>query len=65
MDTIEIVDKIMKDHLSDASDAVKEIIMNKAAEVLAQERQRVGASLFQGLESTPEETTDETDNGTD
>lgn len=65
MDTIEIVDQIMKDHLSDASDAVKEIIMNKAAEVLAQERQRVGASLFQEPESTPEETTDETDNGTD
>jgi hypothetical protein len=65
MDTIEIVDKIMKDHLSDASDAVKEIIMNKAAEVLAHERQRVGASLFQEPESTPEETTDETDNGTD
>jgi hypothetical protein len=65
MDTIEIVDKIMKDHLSDASDAVKEIIMNKAAEVLAQERQRVGASLFQEPESTPEETTDETDHGTD
>ena len=41
METTKIVDMIMKDHLSDASDAVKDVIMNKAAEILTLEKERV------------------------
>jgi hypothetical protein len=65
MEPTKIVDMIMKDQLSDASDAVKDIIMNKAASILTLEKEKVGANLFKNLETTPEETEDETDHGTD
>ena len=50
METTKIVDLIMKDHLSDASDAVKDVIMNKAAEILTLEKERVGADMFAHLD---------------
>jgi len=56
---------IMRDQLADASDAVKDIIMNKAAQILTLEKEKVGANLFKDLETEPEQTQDETDNGTD
>ena len=65
MEPIKIVDMIMKDQLSDASDAVKDIIMNKAASILTLEKEKVGANLFSNLETEPEEPENETDNGTD
>jgi hypothetical protein len=65
MEPTKIVDMIMKDQLSDASDAVKDIIMNKAASILTLEKEKVGANLFKNLETKPEETEDETDHGTD
>jgi hypothetical protein len=65
MKPIKIVDMIMKDQLSDASDAVKDIIMNKAASILTLEKEKVGANLFKDLETEPEQIEDETDNGTD
>ena len=46
METTKIVDMIMKDHLADASDAVKDVIMNKAAEILTLEKEKVGANMF-------------------
>jgi len=55
----------MKDQLSDASDAVKDIIMNKAAQILTLEKEKIGANVFNNLEKEPEQTEDETDNGTD
>jgi len=65
MDPTKIVDMIMKDQLADASDAVKDIIMNKAASILTLEKEKVGANMFKDLETEPEQTEDETDNGTD
>jgi hypothetical protein len=65
MEPTKIVDMVMKDQLADASDAVKDIIMNKAASILTLEKEKVGASLFKELETEPEETEDETDHGTD
>jgi len=65
MEPTKIVDMVMRDHLADASDAVKDIIMNKAAQILTLEKERVGANLFKELETEPEETEDETDHGTD
>tara|TARA_B100001113_G_scaffold347138_1_gene339040 strand:- start:2584 stop:2847 length:264 start_codon:yes stop_codon:yes gene_type:complete len=50
METTKIVDLIMKDHLSDASDAVKDVIMNKAAEILTLEKEKVGADMFAHLD---------------
>ena len=65
MEPTKIVDMVMKDQLSDASDAVKDIIMNKAASNLTLEKEKIGADLFKELETEPEETEDETDHGTD
>ena len=65
MEPNKIVDMIMKDQLSDASDAVKDIIMNKAASILTLEKEKVGANLFSNLETEPEEPENETDNGKD
>jgi hypothetical protein len=65
MEPTKIVDMVMRDQLADASDAVKDIIMNKAAQILTLEKERVGANLFKELETEPEETEDETDHGTD
>ena len=65
MDPTKIVDMIMKDQIVDASDAVKDIIMNKAASILTLEKEKVGANMFKDLETEPEQTEDETDNGTD
>jgi hypothetical protein len=65
MEPNKIVDMIMRDQLADASDAVKDIIMNKAAQILTLEKEKVGANLFKDLETEPEQTQDETDNGTD
>ena len=65
MDPNKIVDMIMKDQLADASDAVKDIIMNKAASILTLEKEKVGANMFKDLDTEPEQTEDETDNGTD
>ena len=65
MDPTKIIDMIMKDQLADASDAVKDIIMNKAASILTLEKEKVGANMFKDLETEPEQTEDETDNGTD
>ena len=65
MEPTKIVDMIMKDQLSDASDAVKDMIMNKAAQILTLEKEKIGANLFSDLETEPEETENETDNGTD
>ena len=65
MEPTKIVDMIMKDQLADASDAVKDIIMNKAASILTLEKEKVGANLFKDLETEPEETEKETDHGTD
>jgi len=65
MEPTKIVDMVMKDQLSDASDAVKDIIMNKAASILTLEKEKIGADLFKELETEPEETEDETDHGTD
>ena len=65
MEPTKIVDMIMKDQLSDASDAVKDIIMNKAAQILTLEKEKIGANVFNNLETEPEQTEDETDNGTD
>lgn len=66
MEPNKIVDMIMKDQLSDASDAVKDIIMNKAASILTLEKEKVGANLFSNSETEPEEPENETtDNGTD
>ena len=65
MDPTKIVDMIMKDQLADASDAVKDIIMNKAASILTLEKEKVGANMFKDLDTEPEQTEDETDNGTD
>ena len=50
METTKIVDMIMKDHLADASDAVKDVIMNKAAEILTLEKEKVGANMFAHLD---------------
>tara|TARA_B100001996_G_scaffold204935_1_gene156994 strand:+ start:1765 stop:2037 length:273 start_codon:yes stop_codon:yes gene_type:complete len=55
METTKIVDLIMKDHLSDASDAVKDVIMNKAAEILTLEKEKVGADMFAHLDPAPAE----------
>ena len=60
METTKIVDMIMKDHLADASDAVKDVIMNKAAEILTLEKEKVGADMFSHL-NEPEEDEVETD----
>ena len=49
METTKIVDMIMKDHLADASDAVKDVIMNKAAEILTLEKEKVGKNMFNHL----------------
>ena len=65
MEPTKIVDMIMKDQLSDASDAVKDMIMNKAAQILTLEKEKVGANMFAQLETEPEQTEDETDHGTD
>ena len=65
MDPTKIVDMIMKDQLADASDAVKDMIMNKAASILTLEKEKVGANMFKDLDTEPEQTEDETDNGTD
>jgi len=65
MEPTKIVDMVMKDQLADASDAVKDIIMNKAASILTLEKEKVGANLFKNLETAPEQTEDETDHGTD
>ena len=65
MEPTKIVDMVMRDQLADASDAVKDIIMNKAAQILTLEKEKVGANLFKDLETEPEQTEDETDNGTD
>ena len=65
MEPTKIVDMIMKDQLADASDAVKDIIMNKAAQILTLEKEKIGANVFKNLETEPEQTEDETDNGTD
>jgi hypothetical protein len=65
MEPTKIVDMIMKDQLADASDAVKDIIMNKAAQILTLEKEKIGANVFNNLETEPEQTEDETDNGTD
>lgn len=65
MEPNKIVDMIMKDQLSDASDAVKDMIMNRAASILTLEKEKVGANLFSDLDTEPEETENETDNGTD
>lgn len=64
MEPTKIVDMIMKDQLADASDAVKDMIMNKAASILTLEKEKVGADMFNHLENEPEQTEDETDNGT-
>ena len=55
METTKIVDMIMKDHLADASDAVKDVIMNKAAEILTLEKEKVGANMFGHLIDQEEE----------
>jgi len=65
MEPTKIVDMIMKDQLADASDAVKDMIMNKAASILTLEKEKVGAGMFNYSENEPEQTEDETDNGTD
>jgi hypothetical protein len=65
MEPTKIVDMIMKDQLADASDAVKDMIMNKAASILTLEKEKVGADMFNYSENEPEQTEDETDNGTD
>lgn len=65
METTKIVDMVMKDQLADASDAVKDMIMNKAAQILTLEKEKVGANMFNHLENEPEQTEDETDQGTD
>ena len=65
MEPTKIVEMIMKDQLADASDAVKDIIMNKAAQILTLEKEKIGANVFKNLETEPEQTEDETDNGTD
>jgi|TARA_B100000073_G_scaffold201980_1_gene167283 hypothetical protein len=65
MEPTKIVDMIMKDQLADASDAVKDMIMNKAAQILTLEKEKVGQSMFAHLENEPEQTEDETDHGTD
>jgi hypothetical protein len=65
MEPTKIVDMVMRDQLADASDAVKDIIMNKAAQILTLEKEKVGANLFKELETETEETEDETDHGTD
>ena len=59
METTKIVDMIMKDHLADASDAVKDVIMNKAAEILTLEKEKVGTNMFGHLVDQEEE--EETD----
>tara|TARA_Y100001970_G_scaffold181825_1_gene221267 strand:+ start:465 stop:728 length:264 start_codon:yes stop_codon:yes gene_type:complete len=61
METTKIVDLIMKDHLSDASDAVKDVIMNKAAEILTLEKERVGADMFSHLDPANAEDPTETE----
>ena len=58
METTKIVDMIMKDHLSDASDAVKDVIMNKAAEILTLEKEKVGANMFGHLTEPEEDAVD-------
>ena len=55
METTKIVDMIMKDHLADASDAVKDVIMNKAAEILTLEKEKVGTNMFGHLVDQEEE----------
>ena len=55
METTKIVDMIMKDHLADASDAVKDVIMNKAAEILTLEKEKVGSNMFGHLYDQEEE----------
>jgi len=58
METTKIVDMIMKDHLSDASDAVKDVIMNKAAEILTLEKEKVGKNMFNHLIEPEEDAVD-------
>jgi len=66
MEPTKIVDMIMKDQLADASDAVKDMIMNKAAQILTLEKEKVGTNMFNHLNEPEEtETENETDHGTD
>ena len=44
---------------------IVDMIMNKAASILTLEKEKVGADMFNHLENEPEQTEDETDNGTD
>ncbi len=60
METTKIVDMIMKDHLADASDAVKDVIMNKAAEILTLEKEKVGKNMFNHLIEPEEEESSDT-----
>ena len=53
MEPTKIVDMIMKDQLADASDAVKDMIMNKAASILTLEKEKVCANMFNHLENEP------------
>jgi len=46
MEPTKIVDMIMKDQLADASDAVKDMIMNKAAQILTLEKGSFSSSRY-------------------